>query len=53
MVALLGLLGMLAGEMLAGHLRGRLTAEAAAADCLHSKSFAVPSEAARDAETPS
>ena len=33
-------------------LRGRLTADAAAG-CLHSKSFAAPSEAVLDAETPS
>ena len=43
---------MLVGEMLAGHLRGRLTAQTAAG-CLHSKSVAAPWEAARDAEIPS
>lgn len=50
-VALLGLLGMLAGEMLVDYLRGRTTAQAAAAGCLHAKSFAVTTRAAKDAET--
>lgn len=39
-IALLGLLGMLAGESLTGWAKKHLTAEEAAVQCLHNKSFA-------------
>ncbi|MBO9447569.1 DUF1427 family protein [Ruegeria sp. R14_0] len=39
-IALLGLLGMLIGESLAGWAKKQLTIEEAAAECLHTKSFA-------------
>jgi XapX domain-containing protein len=40
-IALLGLLGMLLGETTVSWARSRMTAEAAAADCLRAKSFAA------------
>ncbi len=46
-IALLGLLGMLLGETLAGWAKARMTAETAAAECLHAKTFAA---AARPAD---
>ena len=38
-IALLGLLGMLAGEAAVSWLKNRTTAAEAAADCLHAKRF--------------
>ena len=40
-IALLGLLGMLLGETLVSWAKSRMTAEAAAAHCLHDKSFSA------------
>jgi XapX domain-containing protein len=40
-IALIGLLGMLLGEMATGWAKSRLSAGEAAAACLHAKSFAV------------
>lgn len=40
-IALLGLLGMLAGEAAISWAKSRVTLADAAADCLHSKSFDV------------
>lgn len=40
-IALLGLLGMLLGEMATGWAKSRLSAGEAAAACLHAKSFKV------------
>lgn len=40
-IALLGLLGMLLGETAVGWAKSRLTAEDAAAHCLHAKTFAA------------
>ncbi|MEL6235647.1 MAG: DUF1427 family protein [Pseudomonadota bacterium] len=49
-IALLGLLGMLLGETVVSWAKNRMTAQAAAADCLHSKSFAqLPAERADSA----
>jgi XapX domain-containing protein len=47
-VALLGLLGMLLGETAVGWAKGRMTAQAAAADCLHAKRFAHATAEPRD-----
>ncbi|MEO1331272.1 MAG: DUF1427 family protein [Pseudomonadota bacterium] len=46
-IALLGLLGMLAGEALVSHFRGHAQA---LADCLHSKSFSEASAKPAEAE---
>lgn len=40
-IALLGLLGILLGESLVSWAKSRMTAEAAAAECLHAKTFAA------------
>lgn len=40
-IALLGLLGMLAGETAVTWIKDRMTSREAAAQCLHGKSFAV------------
>ncbi|MEL6265683.1 MAG: DUF1427 family protein [Pseudomonadota bacterium] len=40
-IALLGLLGMLLGETVVSWARARVTAEVAAAECLHAKTFAA------------
>lgn len=51
-IALLGLLGMLAGETLVGMARDRISAREAAAACLHAKSFTVAkTDKALDQET--
>lgn len=42
-IALLGLLGMLIGETLVSWAKNRMTAEVAAAHCLHAKTFAEAS----------
>lgn len=48
-IALLGLLGMLLGETGVSWARERMTAAAAAAHCLHAKTFAcAPERAAED-----
>lgn len=39
-IALLGLLGMLIGETVVSWAKNRMTAEVAAAHCLHAKTFA-------------
>lgn len=44
-IALLGLLGMLLGETIVSWAKNRMTAEVAAAHCLHAKTFAeAPTE---------
>ncbi|MEM7236949.1 MAG: DUF1427 family protein [Pseudomonadota bacterium] len=52
-IALLGLLGMLAGESLVSWAKSQITAEEAAADCLHAKTFAAApsSQASSSRET--
>ena len=40
-IALLGLLGMLAGESIVSWAKARMTATEAAAHCLHAKDFAA------------
>lgn len=47
-IALLGLLGMLLGEAAVSWAKNRTTAKAAAAHCLHAKTFATASQT-RDA----
>lgn len=42
-IALLGLLGMLLGETVVSWAKKRMTAEAAAAECLHAKTFVAHS----------
>ncbi|MEM8553092.1 MAG: DUF1427 family protein [Pseudomonadota bacterium] len=49
-IALLGLLGMLLGETLVSWAKSRVTAQAAAAECLHAKTF-VPPSPTRSADT--
>lgn len=51
-IALLGLLGMLLGETLVGWAKERVTAEAAAAECLHGKRFVLtPSKSRKEHAT--
>jgi XapX domain-containing protein len=47
-IALLGLLGMLLGETAVNWAKSRVTAKAAAAECLHAKSFAAAPATSED-----
>ncbi|GAB5387055.1 MAG: hypothetical protein Alpg2KO_00230 [Alphaproteobacteria bacterium] len=44
-IALLGLLGMLIGESAVSWAKSRMTAESAAAHCLHAKTFTTEDDA--------
>lgn len=48
-IALLGLLGMLLGETAVSWAKHRMTAKAAAASCLHAKTFAAVRETPKPA----
>ena len=50
-IALLGLLGMLIGETVVSWAKNRMTAEAAAAHCMHAKTFAEAPAEKREVET--
>ena len=50
-IALLGLLGMLAGESLVSWAKAKMTLSEAAAHCLHKKDFAAKDDEARKPET--